>query len=78
VGRHPVRLPRDRAEQIHPATDTSDDLIVELDRLAALRGYPAVLRCDNGPQFACAAVADRAGEHTGLRFIPPGQPWRNG
>ena len=37
---------------------TSDDLIDELDRLAALRGYPAVLRCDNGPQLACAAMAD--------------------
>ena len=57
---------------------TSDDLIVELDRLAALRGYPAVLRCDNGPELACAAVADSAGEHSGLHFIPPGQPWRNG
>jgi hypothetical protein len=40
---------------------TSDDLIVELDRLAALRGYPAVVRCDNGPELACAAVADWAG-----------------
>jgi len=28
---------------------TSDDLIAELDRLAVGRGYPAVLRCDNGP-----------------------------
>jgi hypothetical protein len=28
---------------------TSDDLIAELDRLAVDRGYPAVLRCDNGP-----------------------------
>jgi putative transposase len=50
---------------------TSDDLIV--DRLAALRGYPAVLRCDNGPELACAAMADWAGERTGLHFIPPGQ-----
>jgi len=41
-------------------------------------GYPAVLRCDNGPEFACAAVADWAGERVGLHFIPPGQPWRNG
>ena len=29
---------------------TGEDLIAELDRLAAQRGtYPAVLRCDNGP-----------------------------
>jgi Reverse transcriptase (RNA-dependent DNA polymerase) len=42
------------------------------------RGYPAVLRCDNGAELACAAMADWAGERTGLHFIPPGQPWRNG
>ena len=57
---------------------TSEHLITELDRLAAARGYPAVLRCDNGPELACAAMADWAGERIGLWFIPPGQPWRNG
>jgi putative transposase len=57
---------------------TGDDLIDELDRLAAQRGYPAVLRCDNGPELACAAMCDWAGERVGLHFIPPGQPWRNG
>ncbi len=35
-------------------------------------------RCDNGPELACAAMADWAGERVGLHFIPPGQPWRNG
>jgi hypothetical protein len=29
---------------------TADALIDELDRLALTRGYPAVLRCDNGPE----------------------------
>ena len=53
---------------------TGEDLIDELDRLAAQRGYPAVLRCDNGPELACAAMADWAGERVGLHFIPPGQP----
>jgi putative transposase len=57
---------------------TSDILIGELDRLAAHRGYPAVLRCDNGPELACAAMADWAGARVGLCFIPPGEPWRNG
>jgi putative transposase len=37
-----------------------------------------MLRCDNGPELACAAMADWAGERVGLHFIPPGQPWRNG
>jgi hypothetical protein len=57
-------------------------LIDELDRLAADRGYPAVLRCDNGPELACDAMADWAGERVGLAFIPPGEPntkvvWRH-
>jgi putative transposase len=37
-----------------------------------------VLRFDNGPELACAAIPDWAGERTGLHFIPSGQPWRNG
>jgi transposase InsO family protein len=57
---------------------TADVLIDELDRLAATRGYPAVLRADNGPELACEAMADWAGERVGLSFIPPGEPWRNG
>jgi len=57
---------------------TAAVLIDELDRLAAQRGYPTVLRCDNGPELACDAMADWAGERVGLSFIPPGEPWRNG
>jgi transposase InsO family protein len=57
---------------------TGDNLISELDRLAAIRGYPVVLRCDNGPELACSAMSEWAGERVGLHFIPPGQPWRNG
>ena len=53
---------------------TSDVLIDELDRLATSRGYPSVVRCDNGPELACDAMADWAGERVGLAFIPPGQP----
>jgi transposase InsO family protein len=57
---------------------TGDRLIDELDRLAEQRGYPTVLRCDNGPELACTAMADWAGDRVGLSFIPPGEPWRNG
>src|SRR4029077_9375231 len=49
---------------------TADNLTDELDRLAAQRGYPTVVRCDNGPELACAAMADWAGERVGLSFIP--------
>jgi hypothetical protein len=50
---------------------TAEMLIEELDRLAAERAYPAVLRCDNGPELACAAMAEWAGTGVGLCFIPP-------
>ena len=36
---------------------TGDDLTNEPDRVAAVRGYPAVLRCDNGTELACVAMA---------------------
>jgi hypothetical protein len=32
-----------------------------------------VLRCDNGPELACAAMGDWAGDRVGLSFIPPGE-----
>jgi putative transposase len=57
---------------------TGRHLIDELDRLGVDRRYPSALRCDNGPEVACAAMADCAGERTGLHSIPPGQPLRNG
>ena len=49
---------------------TSDRLIDELDRLAQDRGYPAVLHCDNGPELACAAMADWTSERVGLVIHP--------
>jgi len=57
---------------------TAEVLIEELDRLATSRGYPAVLRCDHGPELACDAMAEWAGERVGLSFIPPGQPLLTG
>ncbi len=58
---------------------TGEHLIGELDRLVAERGaHPGVLRCDNGPELMCSAMAEWASGQVGLDFIPPGQPWRNG
>ena len=49
-----------------------------LERLAAERGAPAHLRCDNGPEMTAHALRDwceRSG--TGTAFIEPGSPWQN-
>ncbi|WP_115166265.1 IS3 family transposase [Micrococcus luteus] len=57
---------------------TADRLTAHLGDLVAARGAPAVLRSDNGPEFISEAMADWAGTRTGLSYIPPGSPWRNG
>ncbi len=57
---------------------TGDRLTNELDRLAGHRSYPTVLRCDNGPELAYEAMADRATGRVGLTFIPPGLPGPSG
>ncbi len=57
---------------------TADRLTAHLEDLVAARGAPAVLRSDNGPEFISDAMADWAGTSTGLSYIPPGSPWRNG
>lgn len=57
---------------------TGEALKTHLDDVAAQRGFPHVLRCDNGPELICQSIADWAGEQTGINYIPPGAPWRNG
>lgn len=46
-----------------------------LDRIAANRGYPVMLRMDNGPEFISLALAEWAEQHAvKLEFIQPGKP----
>ncbi len=52
---------------------TGRHLIDELDRLAVDRAYPAVLRCDNGPELACAAMV-RLGRRTRRPALHPTRP----
>jgi len=54
-------------------------LVVEfLERVAQERGYPAVLRMDNGPEFTGKALDIWAMKHTVLLdFIEPGKPIQN-
>ncbi|HCT9736638.1 IS3 family transposase [Morganella morganii] len=49
-----------------------------LDRIAANRGYPAMLRMDNGPEFISLALAEWAEKHAvKLEFIQLGKPTQN-
>ncbi len=58
---------------------TSDDVLGRLTQLFALRGAPAYLRSDNGPEFTARAVREWL-ERVGVQtlYIEPGSPWENG
>jgi putative transposase len=53
-------------------------LVATLDGIAAERGAPKYIRCDNGPELIAAAVADWCRFNTTATvFIEPGSPWQN-
>ena len=57
----------------------STDVINVLTDLFILRGAPAFIRSDNGPEFVAQAVRDwitAIGAKTA--YIEPGSPWENG
>lgn len=57
----------------------SVDVIDVLTDLFILRGPPAYIRSDKGPEFVAAAVRDwiaAVGSQTA--YIEPGSPWENG
>lgn len=56
----------------------SERVIRSLEQIMAWRGKPAVLRCDNGPEYVSAALqawASRRGIQ--IEYIQPGQPQQN-
>ena len=58
---------------------TAERVVRELERIAAVRGYPLKLRTDNGPEFIALALAEWAAQHgVTLEFIKPGKPMQNG
>ena len=57
----------------------SPRVIEVLSKLASVRGAPAYLRSDNGPEFVSRAVL-RWLSQAGIETAPidPGKPWQNG
>jgi putative transposase len=54
-------------------------VVPALEQMVEIRGRPAVLRLDNGPEFISGALARWAAGHgIELRFIQPGRPMQNG
>jgi transposase InsO family protein len=58
---------------------TSEDVIDALAELFAMRGVPAHVRSDNGPEFIALAIRRWLGQ-VGVQtlYIAPGSPWENG
>ena len=55
-----------------------DRVVRVLELLAATRGLPRVIVCDNGPEFAGQALDQWAhGRAVALQFIQPGKPIQN-
>ena len=56
----------------------ADKAVSVLEALAAERGAPAHLRCDNGPEMTGHALKDWCVlSKAGTAFIEPGSPWQN-
>ena len=54
------------------------DVIDVLRELIAIRGVPAHIRCDNGPEFIAHAVKGwLETSQIGPLYIEPGSPWQN-
>lgn len=56
----------------------ADATVAVLERLAAVRGAPEQIRCDNGPELTAHGLRDWCRyATTGTAFIDPGAPWQN-
>ncbi len=64
---------------LEPAFSLSAPRVVrELDAVAAIRGYPARLRIDNGPELTSRALLQWSVDRkVDLHFIDPGKPAQN-
>jgi putative transposase len=60
-------------------TFRGEDVVTVLDELTAVRGAPAHIRSDNGPELVSRAVKGWCAETgTGALHIDTGSPWQNG
>jgi putative transposase len=64
---------------IEPAFSIPSIVVVcYLDQLASVRGYPEVIRVDNGPEFLAKIFKDWAKKHNIIiHYIQPGKPAQN-
>lgn len=57
---------------------TAKDVIATLEHLFVVRGVPAHIRSDNGPEFIADAIKRWLSDSgVGTLYIEPGSPWEN-
>lgn len=57
---------------------TGDDMVLILERLTAVHGFPKFVRMDNGTEMTSNAIAGWCRfSPSGIVFIDPGSPWQN-
>jgi len=57
----------------------SHDVVRVLDQLVEIRGHPAIIKSDNGSEFASDRIQKWIKNRpTDTYFIEPGSPWQNG
>ncbi len=60
-------------------TFRGEDIVMVQDELTSIRGVPAHIRSDNGPELVSRVVKAWCEEGgTGTLYINPGSPWQNG
>jgi transposase InsO family protein len=57
----------------------SHDVVRVLNELVETRGYPAIIKSDNGPEFVAERIQEWIKDRSSdTYFIEPGSPWQNG
>jgi putative transposase len=69
---------REALEMLVERRIDADGTVGVLEALAATRGAPEHIRCDNGPELTAHALRDWCRfQTTATAFIEPGAPWQN-
>jgi putative transposase len=69
---------REALEMLPGRSIDSDRMVEVLERLAAERGAPEYVRCDNGPELTAHALRDWCrSSKAATAYIEPGSPWQN-
>lgn len=64
---------------IRPVMSLPAQMVIKsIDEIAGIRGYPSIIRVDNGPKFRALIFKEWAAQHSiFIQYIQPGKPAQN-